>query len=618
MSFLCRRLCRCRLPLAPTSNRLPFRLMRQERFTRVVTHSNSDKKVAVDAGDVISTEGVRCPERTGPEDFLGLNGGEGVVEVEGETLTSDVVTKYEYLFKKQPRRTEEKVFVANFGSIRYDADNQPFYFGEGDLPSDEMDTNPARGGGDFIEKQYFDVEQPAESESVIEGPALRPGYVDEQSFCSESVNAPEAVASQLRSLPTRAPFGGIDLSTKNRGCQTAPNYIDEVYFPEQPGGSDDVRNVGQVRGGNDVPLDDLSRNGNATFPKPQAKVEKKSRERLEVNIENPQTAFDYVMKLRSEKGANLGKPGALKEGHVGDGQEPPFAGKVDSKGFRIYKDQVTDLENEPEMTVLHILKNSVLYNENDIVALSKPYGLPSHHGAGHRHSLTKFLPDLAKYLSKVDSSELFTVHRLDKETTGVILLAKTQAMAQILHSLLAQGKIVKTYWALTKCVPTPAAGIIDIPMAESTVNEKSRMVLKPDYCEETKSVVRKSSVKLLPAVTKYQVLASSGNAALVELQPTTGVKHQLRVHLASALGCPVLGDHKYSHLTKLAPQKLPPDMLERLDVRQSKVRHIPMHLHARSVVIPEVVDGKNIHIGARLPRHFVQNMRRLKIKSIKT
>lgn len=81
------------------------------------------------------------------------------------------------------------------------------------------------------------------------------------------------------------------------------------------------------------------------------------------------------------------------------------------------------------------------------------------------------------------------------------------------------------------------------------------MVLRPDDMDLVKmGFQKKRSTKSQKAVTEYTVLSSHGNAALVELVPQTGVKHQIRVHLASGLGCPVLGDHKFSHHTKLAPQ----------------------------------------------------------------
>ncbi|GBN78334.1 Mitochondrial RNA pseudouridine synthase rpusd4, partial [Araneus ventricosus] len=92
------------------------------------------------------------------------------------------------------------------------------------------------------------------------------------------------------------------------------------------------------------------------------------------------------------------------------------------------------------------------------------------------------------------------------------------------------------------------------------------------------------------------------------------IKHQIRVHFGFGLSCPILGDHKYSHLDKLAPQKLQSDLLQRLHVRQSKVRHIPMHIYARSIFIPQYKDGRNLFVMAPMPIHMSKNLQRLKFK----
>ena len=92
------------------------------------------------------------------------------------------------------------------------------------------------------------------------------------------------------------------------------------------------------------------------------------------------------------------------------------------------------------------------------------------------------------------------------------------------------------------------------------------------------------------------------------------MRHQLRVHLSEAINCPVLGDHKYSHDDKYAPQRLPDDMLTKLGLKQSKVRNLPMHLHASSVIIPEWIDGsQDLEIKAPLSAIFQLSMKRLKL-----
>ncbi len=111
-----------------------------------------------------------------------------------------------------------------------------------------------------------------------------------------------------------------------------------------------------------------------------------------------------------------------------------------------------------------------------------------------------------------------------------------------------------------------------------------------------------------------KVKKSSGGAALVELEPETGVRHQLRVHLSEALSCPVLGDHKYSHEDKYAPQKLPLNLLNCLGIKQTKVRNIPMHLHAASIMIPGFgEEGRDLFIDTPPPAFFRYTMKKFKL-----
>uniref|UniRef100_T1ITX1 Pseudouridylate synthase RPUSD4, mitochondrial n=1 Tax=Strigamia maritima TaxID=126957 RepID=T1ITX1_STRMM len=274
--------------------------------------------------------------------------------------------------------------------------------------------------------------------------------------------------------------------------------------------------------------------------------------------------------------------------------------------------QVVDLNKEPQFKVLEMLTNGIIYNENDILAINKPYGLPCQDGPKCHHTLLHFLPQLAAFL---ELETLFPVHRLDVNTTGVLLLAKTERMANCLKSLFKQHKMHKTYYAITKRTPDPMQGIINIPIAEGSILGRNRMVLKPDFNNVTKLVLNKSSVPCREAKTQYKVISTCDNASLVELSTSTGVTHQIRVHLGFGLGCPVLGDHKYTSITKFVPQRLPSDMLKKLNIRQSKVRDLPMHLHARGISIPEIIEGRNIFIRADLPKHFLWALKKLKLGS---
>lgn len=186
-------------------------------------------------------------------------------------------------------------------------------------------------------------------------------------------------------------------------------------------------------------------------------------------------------------------------------------------------------------------------------------------------------------------------------------------------------------------------GTISIPLTEKSMGERQRMTLRPVKVHSKDSVASSkynAKGKSFHAVTHFKVYTysfiwkifnlqnfpscvkvkkSSVGAAFVELEPETGVRHQLRVHLSEGLNCPILGDHKYSHDDKYAPQKLPQTMLDLLAVKQSKVRNIPMHLHAASIVIPGFgEEGKELCINSPLPQFFRYTMKKLKLFKPKT
>lgn len=290
--------------------------------------------------------------------------------------------------------------------------------------------------------------------------------------------------------------------------------------------------------------------------------------------------------------------------------------KLDSKGFLILKSEVRpNLAMMLRSEVVDLLRQRVLYDGNDILVLDKPYGMICHgsaKGVPDAHVLVRLLPELSSALYPRKDVKLYTVHRLDRDVTGVIVLAKTQQMADVLQTLFEKHNIAKTYHAITFGVPDNDTATIDMPLAEGSVGSAKRMVICPKLEPEFERLVPKFS-KTYEAVTHYRILSSHGRAAYLELKPVTGVKHQIRVHLGFGLRCPILGDHKYSHLRRLAPQRLSGDLLMRLNVQQTKVRHIPMHLHAKSVLIPEILDGRNLLVAAQLPYHFTQNLRRLNL-----
>ncbi|NXP74228.1 RUSD4 synthase, partial [Ramphastos sulfuratus] len=263
-----------------------------------------------------------------------------------------------------------------------------------------------------------------------------------------------------------------------------------------------------------------------------------------------------------------------------------------------------------------ILKEGTLFQNEEIVVINKPYGLPVHGGPGVKNCITDVLPILAKMLANMKAEPLHLCHRLDKETTGVMVLARSKEVADRIRLLFKTRQVEKIYWAISLGEPDPAEGVVEIPMVEKEVQSHQshyKMTLAPNYRlrpEDGREVRTRGDRGAESAVTRYRCLASAAACSLLELQPITGVKHQIRVHLAYGLGCPILGDHKYSHWSKLAPQKLPEITLRRLRLQQSKARHLPLHLHARRLCLPL---GQQLDLVCKPPRFFQKTLEKLEL-----
>lgn len=211
----------------------------------------------------------------------------------------------------------------------------------------------------------------------------------------------------------------------------------------------------------------------------------------------------------------------------------------------------------------------VLWENNDVIVINKPAGLATQGGSKLTDHLDRRLPALQQ--GRDTPPKL--VHRLDKDTSGALLLARSAASAAEYARLFQTRAVQKTYLALLAGVPVPKDGEIESKMEKSGIG-KEKM---------TDSAAGKK------AVTAYRVLDyAHDRAALVELQPITGRTHQLRLHMQQ-LGCPILGDGKYGGASAF---------LEGLPLPRQ------LHLHAWQLHI----HSKGIEVTAPLPAHLKRSM----------
>ncbi|SMH52177.1 RluA family pseudouridine synthase [Azospirillum agricola] len=218
------------------------------------------------------------------------------------------------------------------------------------------------------------------------------------------------------------------------------------------------------------------------------------------------------------------------------------------------------------------LQALVLFRDADVIAINKPAGLAVQGGTGTSKHLDAMLDAL-----RFDGKERpKLVHRLDKDTSGVLLLARTSFAATKLTEMFRGSDVRKTYWAATVGVPKPYQGKIDLALAKEGGPHGERVA---EAKEEGKR-----------AVTYYTVLENAGKqSAFVAMWPRTGRTHQLRVHMA-AIGTPILGDGKYAGQGAFLPGA---------EVARK------LHLHARRLILPHPRGGKTIDVTAPLPDHML-------------
>ncbi|MEO8825331.1 MAG: RluA family pseudouridine synthase [Chthoniobacterales bacterium] len=191
----------------------------------------------------------------------------------------------------------------------------------------------------------------------------------------------------------------------------------------------------------------------------------------------------------------------------------------------------------PTATLPEEMPLSILYEDDDLLVINKPAGVTVHPGAGrHDHTLVNGLLHYCASLSVIGGVQRpGIVHRLDRETSGCIVVAKNDLSHQELSRQFAAREVTKVYLAVVAGRITPPAGIIDAPIGRHRIHRKKMMVV-----EEPKGK---------PAITAYRMLAHENDLTLVECRPKTGRTHQIRVHLKH-IGHGILGDPIYGRRGK--------------------------------------------------------------------
>jgi 23S rRNA pseudouridine955/2504/2580 synthase len=283
----------------------------------------------------------------------------------------------------------------------------------------------------------------------------------------------------------------------------------------------------------------------------------------------PEVSFNIVSRWARTGQLRLDGKRVTPGDRIAAGQEirlpPPETAPVRPERAKPKRDPLSADEEE-------FVRSLVIYRDESAFVLNKPPGLATQGGTKTSNHLDRLLDGLAE-----EGQRPKLVHRLDKDTSGALLVARTARAAAFFSKSFSGRTAKKTYWALVIGVPSADEGLIDAPLAKQPGTGGEKMHIDEQHGQ--------------PAKTKWRVIDRAGNrAAWVELQPLTGRTHQLRAHMA-AIGHPIVGDGKYggaeSFLTGGISRKL--------------------HLHARRLRIDALGGGK-LDVTAELPEHFAQTL----------
>ena len=234
---------------------------------------------------------------------------------------------------------------------------------------------------------------------------------------------------------------------------------------------------------------------------------------------------------------------------------------------------------------------SILFEDDHLIAVDKPAGLVVHPGSGNRTgTLVNALLHRSSALSEGFAPDRpGIVHRLDKETSGVLIVAKTNAAHAALARAFSAREIKKVYIGLCVGAPGTAEGIIDVALARSRREPVKRVADKAGKSSQT----------------EYRMLGSKSGIAIVQFMPRTGRTHQIRVH-CSVSGFPILGDALYGGGKERLQHLTPSDRPFAASILKCFARHA---LHARSIAFLHPLTRHEITIEAPLPQDFSNALR---------
>jgi len=288
----------------------------------------------------------------------------------------------------------------------------------------------------------------------------------------------------------------------------------------------------------------------------------------------PEVGYSYLQKLLRSGQVRVDSKRAQANDRLNEGQEVRVPAIV-----RQPTTQAQGLKPPPGVSKgdRDLIEKMILFEDEEVLVLNKPAGIAVQGGTGTRRHIDGILAGMA---DRFGGERPRLVHRLDRDTSGVLLVAKTRNAAAKLGRTFQTRSAAKTYWALVKGVPHPTQGKVEAALVKAA---------GPDGDRVRKALPGEQALAM-HATTHYSVIDRVGRkAAWVSLKPVTGRQHQLRAHM-SIIGHPIVGDNKYE-----GGMDLPAENME-----------AKLHLHARRLIIPHPSGRGKIDVSAPLPPHMLR------------
>jgi len=251
------------------------------------------------------------------------------------------------------------------------------------------------------------------------------------------------------------------------------------------------------------------------------------------------------------------------------------------------KNSINENENKSKKDISRILikyekqiayiKKNIIFEDDFLLVVNKPHGIPVQGGSNVNFNIDLILPILCE-----NNSSIRLVHRIDKNTSGILLLAKSKEVAKNITMLFKENKIKKKYLTVVEGKLTKRIGKITLPVTKKKISGIEKMVVDPYSSEK--------------AETSYKVIDYKKGLSLLEVYPKTGRKHQIRAHLQS-INHPILGDNKYN----------------KANDDNHKVLSDKMHLHAKEIQF--VLNNNKYFFKASLPKFFKETIKKINIQS---